>query len=442
MKNILIKSITIASVLTVLIQANYAFAQEIIDYGSYTSPSYGVVDYGSYTSPSYGVTNYGSYTSPTYGVTNYGSYTSPTVSTVNYGSYTSPTVGVTNYGSYTSPTYSTTNYGSYTSPTVSTVDYGSYTSPTVRVTNYGSYTSPTYGTTNYGNTSTFSPVDYGYTNYGATNYGYTNYGYTNYGQTGGSSWTGVNSCLQGQQLINGTCQYIYCSSGTTLINGTCQTTTTATVYNTAWCQSIGWDYVTNTTLGYCACNAGRTYSGDANTGRGGTCQPTTTSCTADAKVCPDGSTVGRVAPGCNFAACPVITTCPSGTYPLNGYCTACPTGVAVSPGPAGCPAPTTTVYNTAWCQSIGWDYVTNTTLGYCACNAGRTYTGDPVSGRGGVCQTTTVTCPTGSTLINGVCQINTTVCPTGSTLINGVCQVNQKYSVPNWFNFNQWCLPS
>jgi hypothetical protein len=27
-------------------------------------------------------------------------------------------------------------------------------------------------------------------------------------------------------------------------------------------------------------------------------------CTADAKVCPDGSAVGRVAPDCNFAACP------------------------------------------------------------------------------------------------------------------------------------------
>ena len=440
MKNILIKSITIASVLTVLIQANYAFAQEIIDYGSYTSPSYGVVDYGSYTSPSYGVTNYGSYTSPTYGVTNYGSYTSPTVSTVNYGSYTSPTVGVTNYGSYTSPTYSTTNYGSYTSPTVSTVDYGSYTSPTVGVTNYGSYTSPTYGTTNYGNTSTYSPVDYGYsnygaTNYGATNYGYTNYGatnygYTNYGQTGGSSWTGVNSCLQGQQLINGTCQYIYCSSGTTLINGTCQTTTTATVYNTAWCQSIGWDYVTNTTLGYCACNAGRTYSGDANTGRGGTCQPTTTSCTADAKVCPDGSTVGRVAPGCDFAVCPVITTCPSGTYPLNGSCTPCPTGVAVSPGPAGCPAPNptcptgTTLINGV-CQINTTVCPTGSTLinGVCQVNQTVCPTGSTLIN--GTCQINGTTCPAGSTLINGICQINSTACPTGSTLINGVCQINQ-----------------
>lgn len=33
-------------------------------------------------------------------------------------------------------------------------------------------------------------------------------------------------------------------------------------------------------------------------------QPEVTACTADAKICPDGSSVGRVAPLCEFAACP------------------------------------------------------------------------------------------------------------------------------------------
>jgi len=31
-------------------------------------------------------------------------------------------------------------------------------------------------------------------------------------------------------------------------------------------------------------------------------------CKADAMVCPDGSFVGRVAPNCNFAACPDTDT--------------------------------------------------------------------------------------------------------------------------------------
>ena len=29
-------------------------------------------------------------------------------------------------------------------------------------------------------------------------------------------------------------------------------------------------------------------------------------CTMDAKICPDGSSVGRVAPDCNFASCPAL----------------------------------------------------------------------------------------------------------------------------------------
>lgn len=37
---------------------------------------------------------------------------------------------------------------------------------------------------------------------------------------------------------------------------------------------------------------------------GGTASPTPTACTAEAKLCPDGSGVGRTGPGCAFAACP------------------------------------------------------------------------------------------------------------------------------------------
>lgn len=50
------------------------------------------------------------------------------------------------------------------------------------------------------------------------------------------------------------------------------------------------------------------------------------SCTMDAKVCPDGSAVGRVAPNCEFEKCPTVPqtptfcggiagqTCPNGYY--------------------------------------------------------------------------------------------------------------------------------
>ncbi len=39
-------------------------------------------------------------------------------------------------------------------------------------------------------------------------------------------------------------------------------------------------------------------------------------CTLDAKVCPDGSVVGRVGPDCEFAKCPETTTEPATDTPL------------------------------------------------------------------------------------------------------------------------------
>jgi hypothetical protein len=38
--------------------------------------------------------------------------------------------------------------------------------------------------------------------------------------------------------------------------------------------------------------------------------PNEVACTADAKVCPDGSAVGRTAPNCEFAPCPDVVTLP------------------------------------------------------------------------------------------------------------------------------------
>jgi hypothetical protein len=41
-------------------------------------------------------------------------------------------------------------------------------------------------------------------------------------------------------------------------------------------------------------------------------------CTMDAKLCPDGSYVGRVAPSCEFAACPASTGAPTSTPAIDG----------------------------------------------------------------------------------------------------------------------------
>jgi hypothetical protein len=47
--------------------------------------------------------------------------------------------------------------------------------------------------------------------------------------------------------------------------------------------------------------------------------PEGVACTQDARMCPDGSYVGRVAPSCDFAACPPVATSTTqtvGVYPL------------------------------------------------------------------------------------------------------------------------------
>ena len=54
-------------------------------------------------------------------------------------------------------------------------------------------------------------------------------------------------------------------------------------------------------------------------------------CTEEAKLCPDGSAVGRTGPNCEFAPCPKDTTQPNTTEPQ--ACTMeaklCPDGSAV-----------------------------------------------------------------------------------------------------------------
>ena len=294
---------------------------------STTDPTY---DTGSWstTYPTYDTGSW-STTYPTYDTGSW-STTYPTYDTGSW-STTYPTYDTGSW-STTYPTYDTgTTYPTYstgtTYPTYSTgVTYPTYDTGTT----YSSYTTPTYNIPSYTNFTIPTIPSYGYTNYGS---------YTS--PTVSVSVANTN-----------------CPAGTTLINNVCTAnTTTATVYNNAWCQSIGWDYITNSTLGYCSCNSGRTYVGGDGS-RGGSCQSTT-------------------------------TTCPSGTSLVNGVCTT----------------------NTQTC-SAGNIWLTG--IGCTNCQSGSTWNGTS-------CVANTVTCPVGSSYVNGSCQVNTITCPAGSYLVNGVC---------------------
>jgi hypothetical protein len=89
-------------------------------------------------------------------------------------------------------------------------------------------------------------------------------------------------------------------------------------------------------------------------------------CTADAKLCPDGSYVSRVAPNCNFAPCPVVNGNSNTTGTFN-------TGGNVNAGTnANTNLNTNTAVNTNATSNVnavagptaGWKTYTNTSLGY------------------------------------------------------------------------------
>lgn len=59
--------------------------------------------------------------------------------------------------------------------------------------------------------------------------------------------------------------------------------------------------------------------------------PASGACTLDAKICPDGTGVGRSGPSCEFAACPP----PNTEFPDAGIAFVIPDGYALRAGPAG-----------------------------------------------------------------------------------------------------------
>jgi len=84
-------------------------------------------------------------------------------------------------------------------------------------------------------------------------------------------------------------------------------------------------------------------------------------CTMEAKICPDGSAVGRSGPNCEFATCPNASTTVSCTKELR----ACPDGTSVGRIPPNCDfascskATGTTIANPASvnCQKVGGSLV-------------------------------------------------------------------------------------
>lgn len=77
-------------------------------------------------------------------------------------------------------------------------------------------------------------------------------------------------------------------------------------------------------------------------------------CTMDAKMCPDGSYVGRTGPNCEFSACPSAPAADSPSCQANPY-TSCLSGegCAVCPPCAECNS--VSCHSIAFCKSIGFD---------------------------------------------------------------------------------------
>ncbi len=83
-------------------------------------------------------------------------------------------------------------------------------------------------------------------------------------------------------------------------------------------------------------------------------------CAADVKLCPDGSYVARVAPSCEFAACPELAAC---TLEAK----ICPDGSSVGRVPPSCefaPCPGTSGWKTSSEQGIGFSYPETLTTKY------------------------------------------------------------------------------
>ena len=93
-------------------------------------------------------------------------------------------------------------------------------------------------------------------------------------------------------------------------------------------------------------------------------------CTAEARMCPDGSYVGRAGPNCEFSPCPNAAGCEA--YPVD----ACPAGCEICPPCAECSS--IGCHPPEFCRGIGFesDWHNNTLNPGCTCPEGYIWEGD------------------------------------------------------------------
>lgn len=128
----------------------------------------------------------------------------------------------------------------------------------------------------------------------------------------------------------------------------------------------------------------------------------TVACTADAKLCPDGSYVGRTGPNCDFVNCPTIAV-PQGPTPSQ-------------PAPTATPLPTASVFVTG--QGSVTRYCPNPSTPEGSCSTTHKYC-QPGQVRL-ICECTKCPVPTGA---DSACQ---TFCNGGtSTVLNQTSTFNQ-----------------
>lgn len=84
------------------------------------------------------------------------------------------------------------------------------------------------------------------------------------------------------------------------------------------------------------------------------CTAPPVACTQEAKLCPDGSAVGRTLPNCEFAACPGAIAPNAGTLDCNSFSVdTCPSQCAICPPCAECSS--ISCNEKSFCKGIGFD---------------------------------------------------------------------------------------